>query len=61
MDRNNSAPTAPFVRDPAAGPTFNVLGVTHIYKATALRRRVVFALGGCGSTGCWRTAAHARR
>ena len=25
--------TAPFVRDPGAGPVLNVLGVSHIYKA----------------------------
>ena len=29
------AAVAPFVRDPAAGSRLNVLGVTHIYKATA--------------------------
>src|SRR5882757_6886386 len=28
------AAAAPFVRDPGAGSTLNVLGVTHIYKAT---------------------------
>jgi quercetin dioxygenase-like cupin family protein len=44
MDRNNSAPTAPFVRDPTAGPTFNVLGVTHIYKATGAETAGCFAL-----------------
>jgi quercetin dioxygenase-like cupin family protein len=33
MDAKVTA-AAPFVRDPGAGPTLNVLGVTHIYKAT---------------------------
>jgi quercetin dioxygenase-like cupin family protein len=28
------AATAPFVRDPAAGASLNVMGVTHVYKAT---------------------------
>jgi quercetin dioxygenase-like cupin family protein len=34
----------PFVRDPAAGSTFNVLGVTHIYKATATETGGSFSL-----------------
>jgi quercetin dioxygenase-like cupin family protein len=29
------AAAEPFVREPAAGSTLNVLGITHIYKATA--------------------------
>src|SRR5215813_7580639 len=33
MDTNVTA-AEPFVRAPAAGSTLNVLGVTHIYKAT---------------------------
>jgi quercetin dioxygenase-like cupin family protein len=33
MDTTLAAP-APFVRDPGAGPTLNVLGLDHIYKAT---------------------------
>jgi hypothetical protein len=33
MDTKVTA-TAPFVREPGAGSTLNVLGVTHIYKAT---------------------------
>lgn len=35
---------APFVRDPAAGSTLNVLGVTHIYKATAVETGGSFSL-----------------
>ena len=31
---NKAAATEPFVRDPGAGSVLNVLGVTHIYKAT---------------------------
>ena len=43
---------APFVRGPAAGSTLNVLGVTHIYKATAARHgRLLLALGGRVSAG----------
>jgi quercetin dioxygenase-like cupin family protein len=34
MDAKTTA-TEPFIRAPAAGVTLNVLGVTHIYKATA--------------------------
>ena len=34
----------PFVRDPAAGSTLNVLGVTHIYKATAAETGGSFSL-----------------
>jgi quercetin dioxygenase-like cupin family protein len=33
-----------FVRDPAAGSTVNVLGVTHIYKATAAETGGSFSL-----------------
>lgn len=35
---------APFVRDSAAGPTLNVLGVTHTYKATAAETGGSFSL-----------------
>jgi quercetin dioxygenase-like cupin family protein len=38
------AATAPFVRDPGAGSTLNVLGVTHIYKATAAETAGSFSL-----------------
>ena len=38
------AATAPFVRDPGAGSTLNVLGVTHIYKATAAETGGSFSL-----------------
>jgi quercetin dioxygenase-like cupin family protein len=31
-----AAAAEPFVREPAAGSTLNVLGVTHIYKATGV-------------------------
>lgn len=34
----------PFVREPAAGSTLNVLGVTHIYKATASETAGAFSL-----------------
>ena len=34
----------PFVRAPAAGPTLNVLGVTHIYKATGAETAGSFSL-----------------
>jgi mannose-6-phosphate isomerase-like protein (cupin superfamily) len=34
----------PFVRAPAAGSTLNVLGVTHIYKATAAETGGAFSL-----------------
>ena len=34
----------PFVREPAAGSTLNVLGVTHIYKATAAETGGSFSL-----------------
>jgi quercetin dioxygenase-like cupin family protein len=34
----------PFVRAPAAGSTLNVLGVTHIYKATAVETGGSFSL-----------------
>src|SRR6266545_4295438 len=34
----------PFVRDPAAGSTLNVLGVTHIYKATGTETAGAFSL-----------------
>jgi hypothetical protein len=36
--------TAPFVRGPAAGATVNVLGVTHIYKATGVETAGSFSL-----------------
>lgn len=34
----------PFVREPAAGSTINVLGVTHIYKATGAETAGSFSL-----------------
>jgi quercetin dioxygenase-like cupin family protein len=34
----------PFVREPAAGPTLDVLGVTHVYKATAAETAGSFSL-----------------
>lgn len=34
----------PFVREPAAGSTLNVLGVTHIYKATGAETSGSFSL-----------------
>jgi quercetin dioxygenase-like cupin family protein len=39
-----AAATEPFVREPAAGSTLNVLGVTHIYKATAAETAGSFSL-----------------
>ncbi len=41
---NNVTTTAPFVRDPGAGSTLNVLGVTHIYKATSAETAGSFSL-----------------
>jgi mannose-6-phosphate isomerase-like protein (cupin superfamily) len=38
------ATAEPFVREPAAGSTLNVLGVTHIYKATAAETAGSFSL-----------------
>ncbi|TGQ38368.1 cupin domain-containing protein [Mesorhizobium sp. M00.F.Ca.ET.216.01.1.1] len=38
------AATEPFVREPAAGSTLNVLGVTHIYKATGAETAGSFSL-----------------
>jgi quercetin dioxygenase-like cupin family protein len=43
MDTNGSAAAA-FVRDSGAGSTVNVLGVTHIYKATAAETGGSFSL-----------------
>ncbi len=40
MDTN----VRPFVRDPAAGSTLNILGVTHIYKATGTETGGSFSL-----------------
>jgi quercetin dioxygenase-like cupin family protein len=40
----NAAAVEPFVREPATGSTLNVLGVTHIYKATAAETRGSFSL-----------------
>jgi quercetin dioxygenase-like cupin family protein len=34
----------PFIREPAAGSTLNVLGITHIYKATAVETGGSFSL-----------------
>jgi quercetin dioxygenase-like cupin family protein len=39
-----AAASEPFVREPAAGSTLNVLGVTHIYKATAAETAGSFSL-----------------
>lgn len=48
-----------FVRDPAAGSTVNVLGVTHVYKATAAETGgILLPLGGRDPTGWRRAAAH---
>jgi mannose-6-phosphate isomerase-like protein (cupin superfamily) len=38
------ATAEPFVREPAAGSTLNVLGVTHIYKATGAETGGSFSL-----------------
>jgi quercetin dioxygenase-like cupin family protein len=38
------AAAEPFVREPAAGSTLNVLGVTHIYKATSAETAGSFSL-----------------
>jgi quercetin dioxygenase-like cupin family protein len=43
MDTDVTA-TAPFLRDPGAGTTHNVLGVTHIYKATGAETGGAFSL-----------------
>jgi quercetin dioxygenase-like cupin family protein len=43
MDAKIATPE-PFVREPAAGSTLNVLGVTHIYKATAAETGGSFSL-----------------
>jgi mannose-6-phosphate isomerase-like protein (cupin superfamily) len=43
MDTKVTA-VAPFVREPKAGTTVNVLGVTHIYKATAAETGGAFSL-----------------
>ena len=40
----NRAATTPFVREPGAGSTLDVLGVTHIYKATAAETGGLFSL-----------------
>lgn len=34
----------PFIREPSAGTTLNVLGVTHIYKAAAAETQGSFSL-----------------
>ena len=54
MMNTGSAVTRPFVREPSAGSTLNVLGVTHIYKATALEMGGSFSL-------CFRQARERRR
>ena len=38
------AAAEPFIREPAAGSTLNVLGVTHIYKATGAETAGSFSL-----------------
>jgi quercetin dioxygenase-like cupin family protein len=43
MDAKITA-AAPFMRDPGAGSTLNVLGVTHIYKATGAETAGSFSL-----------------
>ena len=43
MDASVAA-TTPFVRDPGAGSTLNVLGITHIYKATDAETAGSFSL-----------------
>jgi len=43
MDDNVTA-TTPFVREPGAGSTLNVLGVTHIYKVTGAETAGSFSL-----------------
>jgi quercetin dioxygenase-like cupin family protein len=43
MDTNVTA-ADPFVREPAAGSTLDVLGVTHIYKATGAETAGSFSL-----------------
>ena len=40
----SSGVTRSFVREPAAGSTLDVLGVTHIYKATAVETGGSFSL-----------------
>ena len=41
---DNVAATTPFVREPGAGSTLNVLGVTHIYKVTGAETAGSFSL-----------------
>jgi quercetin dioxygenase-like cupin family protein len=43
MDAKN-ATSEPFIRAPTAGPSLNVLGVTHTYKATAAETGGSFSL-----------------
>jgi len=43
MDAKATA-AEPYVREPAAGSTLNVLGVTHIYKATGAETAGAFSL-----------------
>jgi quercetin dioxygenase-like cupin family protein len=38
------AAARPFIREPAAGSTLNVLGITHIYKATGAETAESFSL-----------------
>ena len=40
----NASSTVPFFREPQAGSTLSVLGVTHIYKATAAETGGAFSL-----------------
>lgn len=40
----DKAAAAPFVRQPGSGETVNVLGVTHVYKATARETAGAFSL-----------------
>jgi quercetin dioxygenase-like cupin family protein len=44
MQTTRLAPPEPFFRDPAAGPTLNVLGVPHRYMATGAETGGAFSL-----------------
>jgi quercetin dioxygenase-like cupin family protein len=44
INNGSSAVTRSFVREPAAGSTLDVLGVTHVYKATAAETGGSFSL-----------------
>jgi hypothetical protein len=57
MDTNVTA-AATFVRDSGAGSTVDVLGVKHIYKATAAETGLFLAVGSGRPAGRRRSAAH---